>query len=304
MRYDFELADYEIETSGSSSELDKIKTAIRRYWMAPTREKIDKIRKAPEFDGHVFAVEMNDTSPPLLGSYIKGLLFKGWGIIHYDSNTLYIGKIQYDIDKDNFYFKGRRNLGKQNNLSIINKDISIEEIDNTNMYKILSTITSRWDKSCIDIVSEIKTATNEDTYIIETDTNTSYTDENDKRYQIDPTIPTGEAIEALLSDGWVVSGIKNNMIFVSQIRYTISEDIVFSTESTNNADGFTYTPKECEECGEHEFQDTFITGAEDPDIIDGKLPVYTSVCYSCYRKSPNNYMNREEFEKEYQEPET
>lgn len=300
MIHDFELADYEIETIGSSNDLDKIKSAIKKYWMAPTREKIEKIREATEFEGQVFAVEMNNASPPLLGSYVQSLLFEGWGIIHYDDSTMYLGKIQYDIKNDNFYFKGRRSLTQTNDLSIMNKDISIEEkSDNTDLYQLLSTVTQSWDEDCIDIVSEIKTATNEDTYIIETKTNTSYIDENDKHCQIYPSTPTGKSIDSLLYHGWVVSAVKQNMIFVSKINYIISEDVMFSTESSDRSDEFTYKPRECEVCGTHEFQDTYITGVEEPKIVDDKLPVYTSVCYSCYEESPSDYMDREEFEEKH-----
>lgn len=299
MQHDFEIADYGIKTIGSSSELNCIKSAIRKYWMGPTREDITSIREAEEFEGCVFAIEMRNMSPPTLGSYLKGLLFEGWGIIHYDSNTLYIGKIKYDTKEDTFYFKGRKNMSSNNELSFLDKDITIKDTEDTELYNIVDTITNLWNKSCLDVVSEIKGSSNKDMYIIETNTNTSYIDENNKRHQINPSIPTGKPIDSLLSSGWVVSAVKYNMIFISRIRHVISNDIKFSIEQIDNVDELSYCPRECEVCGEHEFQNTYITGAEDPDIIEGKLPVYTSVCYSCYRESPENYMNRSEFKDKY-----
>lgn len=299
MKYDFELADYNINIdSCPDNYIKELKSSIRKNWMAPTRKKINRIYKATEYNGDILAIEMDD-NPPLIGGYITGILFDGWGVFHYDNNTLYVNKIKHNTEFNRFYFRNRKNINSDNNLGVFDNEITVKSNENEDIYEILNIITSSWDKSSLNVVSEIKKGTNSDTYIIKTDTNTSYKI-NDKSYHtICPSVPTGESFELLLNYGWAVCAIKRNMIFITRISTIISNTISYITESVDNPNDILYTPEPCEECGNYEFQDSYISGFSESNITGERLPDYVSLCNNCYEIHKEKYITQDEYRERY-----
>lgn len=292
MKSKFELYDFEIPVSEKqdTSEL-RVREAIHNNWMAPTRRDVTGIRCTDKYRGNIVAVDIaEDKNPPTLGGYFNGLLEYGWGCFHYNSDTIYFGRILYNAREDRFYFKGRDEI-VQNNRSIIS-DLDIQcQYNNKRQEKdvknIKSTITDVWPVHELQRVNNIKPATGEGLcYII------SFNVPEDK--ERDTTVSTRKCIDGLVQNNWVIHGIKTNMLFISPIVSVISKNIEYIFKGKNSMRN-TYSPRACDRCEEQEFFDHYVTGEKESEVSGDMLPIFSSLCKSCFEKSDYSVVSSQKY---------
>lgn len=299
---EYESMDYNIPIKSRSRILRLVRESIKSSWMAPTRRKIKEIKFAKNISGTVISIVMKSSnSPPTLGGYTDGLLQDGFGYIHYDNQAVYIAPIIHSSSNDTFYFKGRNNKSFKNNLDIID-NLSIQtEYENVkekrNVFEIKNMITDRWSKRTLKNVKEIKPSSSSGTYIINFEVNgEKVKDEESNIIEViydEPTIATKDSLDALLIDGWVVSGIKTGMLFISKINHIISEDVLY--EFKNREPKTTYKPRACEKCMDREFEDYFVVDEQNDELTGKTIPISKAMCNYCYHDAGESVVTLDEY---------
>lgn len=271
MEEDFERITYDIPVESDSSLIQKLREDIQDSWMAPTRRDIEEISTS-DLDGAVVKITMKDDStPPTLGGYTHSLLNHGWGYVHYNDSELYVAPIEHDTDKETLYYRGRENTDEISR-SILDSDIEIkynDQVQETDVRHIKDIIVSNWELEDTKSVTSISPATGHKTYMIEIDT---------KNKDSKPTVPTKNAFDSLIRNGWGISGIKTRIIFVSQITPVVSDKnkYVFKGDSYDY-----YSPSSCEVCGEREFVKHYVVGTRESKVVDERHPIRKKYCNKC-----------------------
>lgn len=305
----FPQYDFNMEVTGEQGE--KLKSIIRGSWNAKTRDKINKIAPADEWEGNVYSITLDDDrSPPTIGGFVEGIVRHGWGYLYFDENNIYVAPILESQDR--YYFEGRKDA--EFDLPPIRKvpDIEIDEempLDNRprrrdqrRIQSLRDDLLEVWPNETLESIKNITYSTgSSNSYIINTENNNVTEKDEDGNLKFAhreiPDSPLGKHVDALLKKGWAVCTIKSNSLFVSRIK---GADPVSHTRNAYQFEGdgdLVYEPKVCDVCGEHEDYQMLVTDTEEPSFSEGyELPVYTRACKSCIEES--EYPTEQEYRDE------
>jgi|APHM01.1.fsa_nt_gi hypothetical protein len=292
-RGEFERADYGIPVDGGSIA-EGLKQTLRTRWKASSRQDISCIREAPEFDGVVGAVDMVEGAElPMFSGHLETLLQDGWGLLHYDSSSLYLSKIQYDSLTHEYYYAGREEKGTPNDLAFVQVDTP--NIEDKCCWQLWSDLTEYWSPSCLKEVNTIQSR-GDDSFVVMTDDHSIVEEDGlafDVVYSYEPSVPTVESIDSLLTSGWAVYGVTSNMLYISSLQTVLSETTAFAVEDHRSSS--TCTPEPCEECGEYESEETFVSGETTDSNADIQVPEYTALCLDCFQAKGDTVVTIDEY---------
>lgn len=299
----FDQYDFDISSDGQKYS-KKLIEDIQNSWSATTREQISSVEHSDEYMGQIYSIKFKGPDVltiPTLGGHTDALIAYRWGYFTYTEDTLYVGPIiPASSNNKEYVFEGRENV--EFDIPSIRQceepKLSIKDVTNRDERRIKSLkydIISSWPTETINTINNIKCSSgSRNSYIINTESDTVFEeDDNGDSKIVDRSVPDSpleKHVDVLLHNGWAVTSIKSNSLFVARPKMLNNNSPYKYRFEGKNKKNMAYVPKRCDFC-EHEYYDHLVTDVDNK--YEMELPVYSRACKSCIEDS--KYLTAEEF---------